>query len=209
MKKRNIVIIFFWGLFLAAFLFIFFLFKLQKEESLPPVSMLDAPPEMLASLVFSDNGDTIGRYFKVNRVSSTYKSISPYVIDALISTEDERFYEHSGVDFKALARAVFFLGKAGGASTITQQLAKLIFTLQEREEKKEKKKDKTIKNNSFLSRMNEKVKEHIIATRLEKRYYKEEIIKMYLNQFDFLYNAVGIENASKVYFNKKTKELSI
>ena len=90
--------------------------------------MLDAPPEMLASLIFSDNGDTLGRYFRVNRTSSTYKSISPYVIDALISTEDERFYDHSGIDFIALARAVFFLGKAGGASTITQQLSKLIFT---------------------------------------------------------------------------------
>ena len=145
--------------------------------------MLDAPPEMLASLIFSDNGDTIGRYFKVNRTSSTYKDISPYVIDALISTEDERFYDHSGIDFIAVARAVFFLGKAGGASTITQQLSKLIFTLQEREEKKEKKEKKIIKDNSFFSRINEKVKENIIATRLEKRYCKEEIIKMYLNQF--------------------------
>ena len=209
MKKRNFLIFFFWVFVLIPIVFVFCLFKLQKEETLPPVSMLDAPPEMLASLIFSDNGDTIGRYFRINRTSSTYKSISPYVIDALISTEDERFYDHSGIDFIALARAVFFLGKAGGASTITQQLSKLIFTLQAREEKKGKKEKAIIKDNSILSRINEKVKENIIATRLEKRYCKEEIIKMYLNQFDFLYNAVGIENASKVYFNKKTKDLSI
>ena len=123
--------------------------------------MLDAPPEMLASLVLSDNGDTIGRYFKINRTSTNYNAISPYVIDALISTEDERFHEHSGIDFRALARAIKGLGKSGGASTITQQLSKLVFTLQKR---KEKKKTST----GILSRINEKVKENIIATRLEK-----------------------------------------
>ena len=110
-------------------------FFFSKEEDLPSVAMLDAPPEMLASLVLSDNGDTIGRYFKINRTSTNYNAISPYVIDALISTEDERFHEHSGIDFRALARAIKGLGKSGGASTITQQLSKLF--LHFKKEKKE------------------------------------------------------------------------
>ncbi len=206
MKLKHLFIGLYWVFILSPIIAIYCLFSFQPEEELPPVSMLDAPPEMLASLVLADNGDTIGRYFKVNRTSTTYNAISPYVIDALISTEDERFHDHSGIDFRALARAITHFGKAGGASTITQQLSKLIFTLQQREERKNKKIEKS--NNSIVSRINEKVKENIIATRLEKRYSKEEIITMYLNQFDFLHNAVGIENAAKVYFNKTPLSLN-
>lgn len=179
---------------------------------MPPVSMLDNPPELQASLILAENGDTIGRYFKVNRTSTTYKNISPYILDALISTEDERFFEHSGVDFKALARAVSGAGKAGGASTITQQLSKLIFTLQRREReelaKMTGKKEEIDLNDNIFKRIGEKARENIIATRLEKRFTKEEIITMYLNQFDFLYNGVGIENAAKIYFNKSAKTVT-
>ena len=187
----------------------------QPDDTLPSVSMLDNPPELLASVVLTDDGNTeLGRYWKVNRTSSSYNEISPYVFDALISTEDERYLEHSGVDFKALARAIVNVGSSGGASTISQQLAKLLFTLQQRElEDIARAKGESISNftggkiGRIIGRVTEKARENIIATRLEKRYTKEEIITMYLNQFDYLYNAVGIENAAKVYFNKKPIDL--
>src|SRR5690606_38697205 len=121
----------------------------------------------------------LGRYWSVNRTSVEYKNISPYVIDALIATEDERFLDHSGVDFKALFRAVINMGSSGGGSTITQQLAKLLFTLEERNRKAElKAQGKTISEPSgkigrLMKRIDEKAKENIIAVRLEERYTKE------------------------------------
>lgn len=205
----------FWGLAMFPFLLVTCLILFQSEDDLPPVEMLDNPPELQASIVLASDGKTeLGRYWKVNRTSVSYKEISPFVTDALISTEDERFLEHSGVDFRALGRAVVNLGGAGGASTITQQLAKLLFTLQQRErEELARAMGESISNGSsrigrLFSRVGEKARENIIATRLEQRFSKEEIITMYLNQFDFLYNAVGIENAAKVYFNKKPSQLS-
>lgn len=183
----------------------------QPEDSMPSVAMLDNPPELLASVIYADDAETeLGRFWKINRTSVKYHEISPFVIDALIATEDERFMEHSGVDFKAIGRAVAKVGGGGGASTITQQLAKLLFTLQKRDRKKT---EWSLSESSFrifrlMGRVNEKAQENIIATRLEKRFTKEEIITMYLNQFDFLYNAVGIENASKVYFNKAPIDLT-
>ena len=124
----------FWGVAMFPFIIVSFLFLFQSEDDLPPVEMLDNPPELLASVVYADDGETeLGRYWKVNRTSVEYKEISPFVTDALISTEDERFNEHSGVDFKAIGRAIINVGGAGGASTISQQLAKLLFTLQQRE----------------------------------------------------------------------------
>lgn len=184
----------------------------QSEEELPSVEMLDNPPEMLASIVYADDAKTeLGRYWQVNRTTVSYKEISPFVINALIATEDERYMNHSGVDFYGLTRAVVNMGSKGGASTITQQLAKLLFTLQNRErEKQARLAGEEIKRsgNMLLRRIDEKAQENIIAVRLEKRFTKEEIITMYLNQFDFLYNAVGIENAAKVYFNKRPDELT-
>lgn len=206
----------FWILAMLPFLIVTSLLLFQSEDDLPPVAMLDNPPELLASVVYASDGETeLGRYWKVNRTSVEYKEISPYVTDALISTEDERFHDHSGVDFRAIGRAVVNVGGAGGASTITQQLAKLLFTLQQRErEELARAAGEKVPGTSggrigrIFKRINEKARENIIATRLEKRFSKEEIITMYLNQFDFLYNAVGIENAAKVYFNKKPKDLS-
>lgn len=196
--------------------FIASLLLFQSEDDLPPVAMLDNPPELLASIIYADDGETeLGRYWKINRTSVEYKDISPYVTDALIATEDERFHEHAGVDYRALGRAIVNVGGAGGASTITQQLAKQLFTIQIREREEmaraqgiEIDKAPSGKIGRMWSRLNEKARENIIATRLEKRFTKEEIITMYLNQFDFLYNAVGIANASKVYFNKKPKDLN-
>jgi penicillin-binding protein 1A len=209
--KNKLTLIMWLGLLLPLII-VACLLLFQSEENLPPVAMLDNPPELLASVVLSDDGETeLGRYWKINRTSVDYKSISPYVIDALISTEDERFEDHSGVDFRALGRAVVNVGGAGGASTISQQLAKLLFTLQMRERAAiARSKGESNSGHYFgkLNRLNEKARENIIATRLEKRYTKQEIVTMYLNQFDFLYNAVGIENASRVYFNKTPKDLT-
>ncbi|MGB1452240.1 MAG: transglycosylase domain-containing protein, partial [Crocinitomicaceae bacterium] len=210
-KQKTIFVVVFWILGLLPFLGASFIYLIQSEDDLPPVSMLDNPPELLASEVIAKNesgADTvIGHYWKVNRSSIKYREISPFVIDALISTEDERFYGHSGIDFRALARSATSFGKSGGASTITQQLAKQLFTLQKRE-KKSNEGDGKSKGVGTLGRINEKAQEHIIAARLEKRFTKKEIITMYLNQFDFLYNAVGIESAANVYFNKTALELS-
>ncbi|MBL6660482.1 MAG: transglycosylase domain-containing protein [Crocinitomicaceae bacterium] len=210
-KQKTIFVVVFWILGLLPFLGASFIYLIQSEDDLPPVSLLDNPPELLASEVIAKNesgADTvIGHYWKVNRSSIKYREISPFVIDALISTEDERFYGHSGIDFRALARSATSFGKSGGASTITQQLAKQLFTLQKRE-KESNERDGKSKGVGTLGRINEKAQEHIIAARLEKRFTKKEIITMYLNQFDFLYNAVGIESAANVYFNKTALELS-
>ena len=213
-KKKYTRILYILGLFpltLATCLLLF-----QPNSSLPTVASLETPPELLASVVLAEDGETeLGRYWKINRTSVPYKEISPFITDALISTEDERFVEHSGADFKAIGRAIVSAGGAGGASTISQQLAKLLFTLQQREKEDIARANGIAYSNysggkigRIFSRINEKARENIIATRLEKRYTKEEIITMYLNQFDFLYNAVGIENAAKVYFNKKPKNLT-
>ena len=207
-------IITFWIIMLLPFLLVSSLLLFQPESNLPTVAFLDNPPDSQASAVFAKNNnkeDTIiGRFWMINRTSIRYKDISPYVVDALIATEDERFMEHSGVDFRAIARSISGLGTSGGASTLTQQLSKLLFTLEDRKNKDESNKFKFFRG-PFLGkfvRLNEKARENIIAKRLEERYTKEEIITMYLNQFDFLYNAVGIENAAKIYFDKTAKKLS-
>lgn len=211
-RTRNALTILLWLGALSPFLLIGFLVLNTSDEELPSVEVLENPPELLASIVFADDGKTeLGRYWSVNRTTVEYKDISPFVLDALISTEDERYHEHAGIDVKALGRAIYNMGEAGGASTITQQLAKLLFTLQEREriaELRAEGKEIPSGSSGIWKRVHEKVKENIIAVRLEERYTKEEIITMYLNQFDFLYNAVGIENAAKVYFNKKPNELT-
>lgn len=210
-ENKNFTL-YFWIFSLFPFLIVTSLFLFQSEDDLPKVELLDNPPEIQASLIIakkSEKEDTvIGRFWLVNRTSIKYRQISPFVIDALIATEDERFMNHSGVDFKGLVRSIFSLGSRGGASTIPQQLAKLLFTLQKRQEEEiARAKGETLaaRVGGFFGkfrRVNEKIQENIIAKRLEERYTKEEIITMYLNQFDFLYNAVGIENAARVYFNK-------
>ncbi len=201
-----------WIMALMPILVIWYLFASQPEEDLPSVASLENPPELLASIVYADDGKTeLGRYWSVNRTTVDYNEISPYVFDALIATEDERYLEHAGIDFRAVMRAVMNAGEAGGASTISQQLAKLLFTLQKREKERAlRAAGKPIPNQAsgIWKRINEKIQENIIAVRLEERYTKKEIITMYLNQFDFLYNAVGIENAAKVYFNKAPIDLT-
>ena len=166
---------------------------------MPPIEELKNPQDKFASVIYSSDGEELGRYFRNtgNRVYADFDEISPSVVDALIATEDARFNDHSGIDVKAIFRAMFktvLLGNknAGGGSTITQQLAKQLYTPP---------------SSGLLSRAVQKPIEWMIALKLEKYYSKEEILKMYLNQFDFLYNAVGIKSAAQVYFNKSAAEL--
>lgn len=212
-KTRRILLSLLWIGALTPALALIILFISPSEEELPSLEMLENPPELLASVVLADDGKTeLGRYYwSVNRSTIDYKEISPYVFDALIATEDERFFEHSGIDFRATARALKGMGSDGGASTITQQLAKNIFTLRRREIEAEliaQGKEVPNRGRGLVKRLFEKVRENIIAVRLEKHYTKYEVVTMYLNQFDFIYNAVGVENAAKVYFNKKASELN-
>ena len=217
-KSINLIIAGVWFIGLLPLFGILYLRYLKTEsENLPSVAMLENQEEMLATTIFAGDGETeLGKYWKVNRTSVHYNEISANVTSALISTEDERYHEHSGIDAKAVGRALANMGKAGGASTISQQLAKLMFTLKERDDKKnaqlegheETAEEKTMRGmGKYEKRIYEKVKENIIALRLENRYTKKEIITMYLNQFDFLYNAVGIASAAKVYYNKEPKDL--
>ena len=169
---------------------------------MPPIEELEDPHDKLASVVIASDGTTeLGRYFSGsgNRVNADYNSISPHVIDALIATEDERFHDHSGIDFKALGRTIvktLMMGdkSAGGGSTITQQLAKQLYSQP---------------SSSLFKRALQKPIEWMISLKLERFYTKEEIINMYLNRFDFLNNAVGIKSASNVYFNKEPSDLTI
>lgn len=168
---------------------------------MPNLYQLENPVNKYASQVFSADDKLIGTwsYSRANRIFVDYEDISPWMIKALIATEDIRFHEHSGIDYRALARAIIKRGlmgqsSAGGGSTITQQLAKQLYTDVAQ---------------STLERALQKPIEWVIAIKLERYYTKEEIITMYLNYFDFLHNAVGIKTASRTYFNKEPKDLSI
>jgi penicillin-binding protein 1A len=163
-------------------------------DTLPSFEELENPQTNLATEVISIDGKTIGKYAKENRTPIKFKELSANLVNALVATEDERFYEHSGIDFKGTARAVLKPG-SGGASTITQQLAKMLFT------------GRASKN--IFKRLLQKAKEWVVATKLEKQYTKNEIIAMYLNKYDFLNQAVGIRSASRIYFGKEPKELKI
>jgi penicillin-binding protein 1A len=167
---------------------------------MPNIEELQNPINRYASQIFTDDGKLIGTWSRnENRVFADYDQITPHMFEALVATEDERFFEHSGIDVKALLRAivkrgVFQQASAGGGSTITQQLAKQLYS-----EKAE----------STFERLLQKPIEWVIAVELERCYTKEEILTLYLNYFDFLYNAVGIQTAARVYFGKQPSELTI
>lgn len=168
---------------------------------MPPIEELEDPHDKLASLVFAADGTEMGRYYAGagNRVYTDYNGISPHVINALVATEDARFREHSGIDFKALGRTVvktLLMGdkSSGGASTITQQLAKQLYSQP---------------SSNIFKRALQKPIEWMIAVKLERFYTKDEIVNMYLNRFDFLNNAVGIKTAANVYFGKEPRDLNI
>lgn len=189
-----------WYLVLGGILAVVLLFIVLSLGDLPSVQQLENPKSEEASQIFASNGDVLGRYYTENRVPVGYKQLSPHLVNALIATEDERFHQHCGIDFEALGRVALktvILGQksSGGASTITQQLAKLLFTGQ--------------KASNIYKRGFQKLKEWIIAVRLERRYTKEEIIALYLNKFNFINGAYGIKAASEIYFGKTQDSLGI
>ena len=161
---------------------------------LPNIAQIANPETKLATEIITEDGETLGTFFRENRTAATFDELSPWLGKALVATEDERFYSHSGVDAKALARAVAYLGSKGGGSTLTQQLAKMQYNEPAR---------------NLVERIGQKLGEWIIAVQLERLYTKDEIIALYLNQLDFLYQAVGINSAARVYFNKKPIDLTI
>ena len=199
MNKFKIAII--WTTVLSPFLVLFTLILLAKTEffgELPSFDQLENPKNNLATEIISHDGVVLGKYFFENRSRVKYEEIPQDLVNALVATEDVRFYNHSGIDARALLRAVFGVlsgsSNTGGASTITQQLAKMLFTEQP---------------STGIQRVIQKLKEWVIAAELEKHYTKAEIITMYLNRFDWVNNAVGVKSASKVYFNKKPEELEV
>ena len=168
---------------------------------MPDIEDLQNPINRFATQVYSADGKVLGTWNlnKENRIVIPYNKMSPYLVKALVATEDERFYEHSGIDFRALGRAIIKRGvlgqaNAGGGSTITQQLAKQLYSGTA---------------SSTMQRLFQKPIEWVIAIKLERNYTKEEIIALYLNYFDFLHNAVGIKTAANTYFNKEPKDLTI
>lgn len=163
---------------------------------LPSTDEIANPKSYLASQIISNDNELLGTFFEENRTHAEFDELPDHLVNALIATEDERFREHSGIDFRSLTRAVVNLGKKGGGSTLTQQLAKQLFT-------------DDFENVTLVERVGQKFKEWVIATQLEERYTKDEIIVLYLNQFDFLYQAVGINSAARTYFNCTPDSLKI
>lgn len=203
-KVTKGIIITFWVLFAAAVGTVFLIFTAIANGSIgymPLVEQLENPIDKYASQIISADGKTLGSYAhsKDNRIFVNYEDLSPDLVKALIATEDIRFAEHSGIDAQGLFRAVVKRGilmqkSGGGGSTITQQLAKQLFSPSA---------------DNFMERLFQKPIEWVIAAQLERYYTKEEIINMYLNKFDFLYNAVGIQSAARVYFGTTPKNLKI
>ncbi len=188
----------FWTLFGIGILLIVFLFLLAGWGAfgkMPKFEELENPETNLATEIFSSDGQTLGKYYNENRTPIKYEDLPDHLVQALVATEDERFYDHAGIDAKGTMRAAVYLGERGGASTIPQQLAKLLFT-------------QDVSQN-FAGRVLQKFKEWIIAIRLERQYTKEEIITMYFNKYDFVYQAVGIRSAAKIYFDKEAKDLNV
>ena len=189
----------FWMIFLGgilAFLLVFLLASWGVLGEMPDHTQLENPKTNLATEIISSDGKTLGKfYFKDNRTPISYDDLSPYLVNALIATEDARFHKHSGIDARGTLRAFFFLGSRGGASTISQQLSRQLFV--------------GVASKSTLSRLTQKIKEWVIAIRLERQYTKEEIIAQYFNIYDFGNNADGIRSASSIYFDKEPKDLSL
>ncbi len=188
-----------WALSILGVLAAGFLFFFLSLQDLPTFEELENPKSNQASEIYAANGQVLGRYFIENRIPVAFEDLSPNLVNALIATEDERYYEHSGIDGEGLARVLvktLFLqqSSAGGASTITQQLAKMLFTE---------------KPGSGFERVVQKLKEWIIAVKLERSYTKNEIMAMYLNKFNFINGAYGIKAAAEIYFGQSQDSLRV
>lgn len=187
----------FWKLFLygwVSVIAVILLIYVGLFGKLPSIEELQNPSMMSSSEIYADDGTLMGKFYLKDRINIKYQDISPNVVKALIATEDERFYQHSGIDIKSLARAVVFLGSEGGASTITQQLAKALLGQQ---------------SSKSITRVVEKLKEWIVAIRLERNFTKEEILTLYLNMVNYGDETYGIRNAAKTYFQKEPDQLAI
>lgn len=187
----------FWYAFSGVIGLVIFMFLLASWGvfgSLPTFEELENPETNLATEIVSSDGQTLGKFYRENRTPVKYEDLPQHLVQALVATEDERFYNHAGIDAKGFARAVFYMGKKGGASTITQQLSRQLFT--------------GVRSKNVFQAVIQKMKEWVIAVRLERQYTKEEIITMYLNKYDFLNQAVGIRSASRIYFGKEPINLT-
>ncbi|MDA1345325.1 MAG: transglycosylase domain-containing protein [Bacteroidetes bacterium] len=183
----------FWGGVLGA-IAVFSAAALGYLGPMPDLQQLENPKTNLATQVFSADGEVLGKYYyNDNRTPITFDELPQNIVDALIATEDERFYSHSGIDWRGTLRAVFYLGKKGGASTISQQLARQLFV--------------GVRSRNLQEALFQKIKEWVLAIQLEQRYTKKEIIAMYLNIYDFGYTADGVRSAAKIFFNKNPKDL--
>ena len=197
-KRKFSVIKLFWILFGSGILLLalmFLLASLGAFGKLPDETSLENPERNLATEIISTDGKVIGKFYKENRTPVPFEELPDHLVNALLATEDIRFYNHSGIDIRGTLRAAVYLGSKGGASTISQQVARQLFV------------GRASKNT--FERLTQKFKEWVIATRLERRYTKDEIITMYFNEYDFLNQAIGIESASNIYFDKPPRDLSI
>ncbi|MEZ2413790.1 penicillin-binding protein 1A [Muriicola sp. E247] len=187
----------FWILFFSGVLAIFLVFLLAAWGAfgeMPTFERLENPQTNLATEIISSDGATLGKfYLDDNRTPVAYEDLPRNLVNALVATEDARYYEHSGIDGIGFLRAVAFLGQRGGASTISQQLARQLFV--------------GVRSKNLFQAVTQKIKEWVIATRLERNYTKQEIIAMYMNIYDFGYNADGIRSASRIYFGKEPGDL--
>ena len=198
-KYYGTIVKVFWGVFflgLISLVGIFGLSSLGLLGPMPPLEQLENPKTNLATQIISSDGMVFGKfYFNDNRTPISFEELPKNIVDALIATEDERYFEHSGIDWRGFLRAVFYLGKKGGASTITQQLARQLFV--------------GVRSRNMQEAVVQKIKEWVLSVQLERRYTKKEIIAMYLNIYDFGYNADGIRSAAKIYFDTTPQSLSI
>lgn len=185
---------------------------------LPSFEELENPQSMLATEVFSADGVLLGKYYSENRSNVRYENLPDHLVEALVATEDERFHGHAGIDFEAVARAVVKLGRDGGGSTITQQLAKNLFRtranrIRERADTEHAYEptalERLVNSNRLTRLVFAKLKEWVLAVRLERSYTKEEIIAMYFNTVDFIYNSYGIKSAARTYFDTTPDSLTI
>tara|TARA_B100000575_G_scaffold60718_1_gene46125 strand:+ start:1459 stop:3750 length:2292 start_codon:yes stop_codon:yes gene_type:complete len=199
MKKYRLHVFIFWFLFtfgVISFYSVFYLASVGYFGDMPDFRQLENPKTNFASEIISSDNKILGKYyFNDNRTPIEYEEINPETINALIAIEDERFYSHPGIDLKATLRAIIFLNQRGGASTITQQLARQLFV--------------GVRSRNIFQAVTQKIKEWVIAVRLEKQYTKEEILTMYLNIYDFGYYGDGIKSASNIYFSKEPMDLKI
>ncbi len=189
----------FWKLFGAGVAFVVLIFAFANWGifgAMPSFDELENPESSVATEIISADGKTLGKFYLENRVPVKYDELPQHLVDALIATEDERFRSHSGIDARGTMRAIFTAGSSGGASTISQQLAKNLF-------------HGSSGSSNKLFRVIQKVKEWIIAVKLERQYTKNEIIAYYLNTVDFVSNAYGIRSAANIYFNKEPKKLTV